>query len=106
MNNRMEILAAIVALGSLKRPCRVTLYSDSQYLIEAIMKGWAQRWRANGWKRHRKEYAVNTDLWERLLTLRAKHAVEFVWVQGHAGHPENERCDGMVQKGSFQGGTP
>jgi ribonuclease HI len=92
-NNRMEILAAIVSLESLKRPCRVTLYSDSQYLIEAIMTGWAQRWRANGWKRNRKEYAVNIDLWERLLTLCAKHEVEFVWVQGHAGHPENERCD-------------
>jgi ribonuclease HI len=89
----MEILAAIVALESLKRPCRVTLYSDSQYLIEAIMKGWAQRWRANGWKRNRKEFAVNTDLWERLLTLCAKHEVEFIWVQGHAGQPENERCD-------------
>jgi ribonuclease HI len=92
-NNRMEILAAIAALEALKRPCRVMLYSDSRYLVDTIRQGWAQRWRANGWKRNRKEYAVNVDLWERLLDSCDKHEVEFVWVPGYAGHPENERCD-------------
>jgi ribonuclease HI len=92
-NNRMEILAAIVALEALKWPCHVTLFSDSRYLVDTMMKGWAQRWRANGWKRNRKEPAVNTDLWERLLDICEKHEVAFVWVQGHAGDPENERCD-------------
>jgi ribonuclease HI len=94
-SNRMELLAAITALEALKRPCRVTLYSDSQYLVDAVMKGWASRWRANGWKRNRKEFAVNTDLWGSLLDLCAQHEVEFVWVQGHAGNPENERCDAL-----------
>lgn len=92
-NNRMEILAAIVGLEALKRPCRVTLYSDSKYLVDTIMLGWAQRWRANGWKRNSKEYAVNTDLWGRLLDLCATHQVKFVWVKGHAGQRENELCD-------------
>ena len=92
-NNRMEIQAAIVALEALKRPCCVTLSSDSRYLVDAVMQGWAYRWRANGWKRNRKEYAVNTDLWAQLLALCEKHQVTFTWVQGHAGHPENERCD-------------
>lgn len=92
-NNRMEILAAIVALEALKWPCRVTLHSDSRYLVDSVMKGWAQRWRENGWKRNRKEYVVNADLWERLLDDCEKHEVEFLWVQGHAGHAENERCD-------------
>jgi ribonuclease HI len=89
----MEILATIVALEALKRFCPVTLYSDFRYLVDAAMKGWAPGWRANGWKRNCDEYAVNTDLWERLLAVREKHKVRFVWVQGHAGHPENERCD-------------
>jgi ribonuclease HI len=92
-SNRMEIMAAIVALEALKWPCQVTLYSDSRYVVDTIMKGWAQRWQANGWKRNRKEYAVNTDLWKRLLAICEQHKVEFVWVRGHAGHPENERCD-------------
>jgi len=95
-NNRMEVLAAIVALEALKRPCRVTLHSDSRYLVDAVMLGWARRWRANGWMRNRKEPAVNTDLWGRLLALCDKHEVEFVWVPGHAGHSENERCDELA----------
>jgi ribonuclease HI len=92
-NNRMEILAALVALEALTRPCRVKVHSDSQYVVDAVMKGWARRWRDNGWMRNRKEKAVNADLWEHLLAVCAKHEVEFVWVQGHAGLPENERCD-------------
>jgi ribonuclease HI len=92
-NNRMEILAALVALEALKWPCRVKVHSDSRYLVDAVVQGRAQRWRDNGWKRNRKEEAVNVDLWERLLVICEKHEVEFVWVPGHAGHPENERCD-------------
>lgn len=92
-NNRMEILAAIVALEALKCPCHVTLYSDSRYVVDTITMGWAQRWKGNGWKRNRTDYAVNTDLWKRLLDLCEKHQVEFAWVQGHAGQAENERCD-------------
>ncbi len=95
-NNRMEILAAIVGLEALKEPCRVRLYSDSQYLVNAIEKGWAARWRANGWMRNRREPAVNPDLWERLLELCRMHQVQFLWVRGHAGHPENERCDRLA----------
>jgi ribonuclease HI len=101
-NNRMEILAALVALEALKWPCRVKVYSDSRYLIDAVMQGWARRWRDNGWKRNRKEEAVNTDLWERLLVICEKHEVEFVWVQGHSGHAENERCD-LLSAAAAQG---
>lgn len=95
-NNRMEILAAIAGLEVLKEPCQVSLYSDSQYLVNAIEKGWARRWQANGWKRNSKEKAVNPDLWERLLALCRIHKIEFKWVRGHAGHPENERCDELA----------
>jgi ribonuclease HI len=95
-NNRMEILAAITGLEALKEPCRVTLYSDSQYLVNAIEKGWARRWQANGWMRNKKEKAVNPDLWERLLELCKIHKVRFEWLRGHAGHDENERCDELA----------
>ena len=95
-NNRMEILAAIIGLETLKEPCRITLYSDSQYLVNAIEKGWAQRWQADGWKRNKKEKALNPDLWERLLELCTTHKVMFEWVRGHAGHSENERCDELA----------
>jgi ribonuclease HI len=95
-NNRMEIQAAIAALQTLTGPCRVTLYSDSLYLVHAIAKGWAARWRDNGWKRNRTEFAVNTDLWGLLLDLCAVHEVEFVWVRGHAGDAENECCDKLA----------
>lgn len=92
-NNRMEIMAAIRGLELLNQPCRVTLHSDSEYLVNAMNAGWARRWQANGWKRNRKDYAANPDLWARLLTLCTTHEVEFRWVKGHAGQPENERCD-------------
>jgi ribonuclease HI len=95
-NNRMEILAAIAGLEALNEPCRVTIYSDSQYLVNAIQKGWARRWRAHGWKRNNKEKAINPDLWERLLELCDIHKVQFEWVRGHAGHRENERCDQLA----------
>ena len=96
-NNRMELLAAIVGLEALKERCEVTLYTDSAYLVNAINEGWAQRWRAHGWMRNKNEPALNPDLWERLLRLCEQHEVHFVWVKGHAGHPENERCDQLAQ---------
>ena len=92
-NNRMEIFAAIAGLEMLKQPCKVTLYSDSQYLVDAMAKGWAVKWRKNDWWLNNKERAKNVDLWKKLLALCETHDVEFHWVKGHAGHPENERCD-------------
>lgn len=92
-NNRMEIYAAIRALEALKHPCKVTLYSDSKYVIDTMTLGWAKRWRENNWWRSKKERAVNADLWERLLNLSEQYQVEFKWVKGHSGEPENERCD-------------
>jgi ribonuclease HI len=92
-NNRMEIMAAIAGLEALKRPCSVVVWSDSQYLVNAIEKGWAKRWQARSWWRNREERALNPDLWERLLALCAIHRVKFRWLRGHAGHKENERCD-------------
>jgi len=92
-NNRMEIMAAITGLRTLRERCDVALYTDSQYLANAIMKGWAKRWQANGWKRNKSDRALNPDLWETLLDLCNKHSVIFQWVKGHAGTPENERCD-------------
>lgn len=92
-NNRMELMAALEALNVLKEPGDVLLYSDSQYLVKAMEQGWAQRWRANGWMRTAKDRAINPDLWKQLLVLCERHQVRFAWVQGHAGNPENERCD-------------
>ena len=95
-NNRMEVLAAIAGLETLKEPCDVRLVSDSQYLVNAIEKGWARRWEMDGWMRGKRGKAVNPDLWEKLLTLCKIHNVKFEWVRGHAGHPENERCDTLA----------
>jgi ribonuclease HI len=105
-NNRMEIMAAIAGLSALKEPCRITLHSDSQYLVNAIENGWAVRWRENGWKRNKKENAVNPDLWEQLLELCEKHRVKFEWVRGHAGNAENERCDELAQAAARAPGQP
>jgi len=96
-NNRMEMLAAIIALEALKESCEVDLYSDSKYLVDAIQQGWAVRWQKNNWMRNKKDLALNTDLWERLLLLLDKHVVRFHWVKGHAGNPENERCDALAR---------
>ena len=95
-NNRMEILAAIKALEALNRPCHVTLHSDSRYVVDAIAKGWARKWRAKGWMRNKTESALNPDLWERLLALVEQHDVDFRWVRGHAGVAENERADRLA----------
>ena len=105
-NNRMEIMAAIVGLEALKAKCRVTLYSDSDYLVKAVSKGWAQRWRANGWRRNRREKALNPDLWQRLLQLCECHEVQFRWVKGHAGTPENTRCDELAMEAAHQPDLP
>ena len=105
-NNRMEIMAAIVGLQALKTRCSVTLYTDSQYLAEAMMQGWAKRWRADSWRRNRKEKALNPDLWERLLDLCDQHEVEFVWIQSHAGNPENERCDKLSMQAAQRKNLP
>ncbi|MDR1805652.1 MAG: ribonuclease HI [Clostridium sp.] len=95
-NNRMELTACISALEQLNKPCRVTLTTDSQYVSNGIVKGWAKSWRANGWVKRDKSPALNPELWERLLELCELHEVEFIWVRGHAGHPENERCDSLA----------
>lgn len=95
-NNRMEILAVIAGLSALNEACNVHVYSDSKYVIDAITKGWVYKWEANGWMRNKKDPAVNVDLWEQLLVLLDAHNVEFHWVKGHAGHPENERCDRLA----------
>lgn len=95
-NNRMELTAVIEALSALKEPCAVTLTTDSKYVVDAIEKGWVYGWQRNGWRKADKKPALNVDLWETLLPLLKKHAVSFVWVKGHAGHPENERCDRLA----------
>jgi ribonuclease HI len=95
-NNRMELMAAIVALRALKDRCAVRLHTDSQYIVQAIQQGWAARWQKNGWMRNKKDKAVNPDLWTQLLELCRQHEVEFIWVRGHAGNRENERCDQLA----------
>ena len=95
-NNRMEIIAALKALESLKYPCKVKLYSDSKYLVNTITKGWARRWKAQNWMRTRTEKAKNPDLWEKMLKLCSIHNVEFIWVKGHASNEENNRCDELA----------
>jgi len=95
-NNRMEILAVIAALSALKETCRVSLYSDSEYVVKMMAEGWPRKWEANGWRRSNKEKASNTDLWSRLLRLCDEHEVEFHWVKGHANNTDNERCDRLA----------
>ncbi len=95
-NNRMELLAVIKGLEILKRPCRVTIFSDSRYIVDAVNKGWARRWKANGWRRNKRDKAVNPDLWDRLLALLDTHETEFRWVKGHAGNAGNERADALA----------
>ncbi len=95
-NNRMELTACIEALKALKEQCQVILTTDSQYVVNGITKGWAASWRSNGWRKADKKPALNSDLWEELLNLTEKHNVEFNWIKGHAGHPENERCDTLA----------
>ena len=105
-NNRMEMMAAIVGLETLKERCKVTLYSDSEYLVKAMSQGWARRWQANGWKRSKREKALNPDLWGRLLRLCDHHEVHFDWIKGHAGTPENTRCDELAMQAAHQANLP
>lgn len=95
-NNRMELTAAIEALKLLSRPCRVMVTTDSQYLVKGITE-WIHGWQTKGWQNSKKEPVVNRDLWEELLALTRRHAVTWQWVRGHAGHPENERCDCLAR---------
>ena len=92
-NNRMELMAAIVALESLNRPCQVELYSDSKYVIDALEKGWAWGWRKKGWVKSDKKPALNPDLWEMLLGLVSQHEMHYHWVKGHEENEKNNRCD-------------
>ena len=95
-NNRMELIAAIEGLKALKEPCNVTLTSDSQYVCNGINKGWAANWKKNNWIKSDKSKAKNPELWDELLSLLDKHNVKIIWVRGHNGHPENERCDRLA----------
>ncbi len=95
-NNRMELMAVIQGLKALKEVCRVELYSDSKYVIDALEKGWAVSWRARGWRKADKKMALNADLWQELLELVEKHDVHLHWVKGHAENPYNNRCDEMA----------
>ena len=95
-NNRMELTGVIKGLDALKEPCEVTLTTDSKYVVDSITKGWVYGWKSKGWKKSDGKPALNVDLWEQLLPLLQKHKVNFVWVKGHAGHPENERCDKLA----------
>jgi len=99
-NNRMELVAAIRGLQALKEPCHVALFSDSQYVVNGISKGWAQRWKSRGWLLSDKRPAENIDLWEQLLALCETHQVRFEWIRGHNGHAENECCDRLAGQAS------
>lgn len=95
-NNRMELTAVIAGLEALKEPCAVTVQTDSKYVVDSVTKGWLAGWKKRGWKKSNGDPALNKDLWERLLPLLDKHDVQFVWIKGHAGHDENERCDSLA----------
>jgi ribonuclease HI len=97
-NNRMEMTAAIEALRQLKRPCQVTITTDSQYLVKGMTE-WITGWQRKGWLNSKKEPVLNKDLWELLLALTKPHSVQWKWVKGHAGHAENERCDQLARNG-------
>ncbi len=95
-NNRMELSAVIAGLSALKEPCRVSLCTDSKYVADGVEKGWARSWQAKGWRKGDGKPALNPDLWEELLRLLDIHEVSIVWIKGHNGHPENERCDRLA----------
>ena len=95
-NNRMELTGVIRALSALKEPCEVDLYTDSKYVLDALTKGWAKRWRARGWVKDDRKPALNPDLWQTLLELTERHTMHYHWVKGHADNPKNNRCDQMA----------
>ncbi|MCQ2400694.1 MAG: ribonuclease HI [Lachnospiraceae bacterium] len=100
-NNRMELMAAIAGLEALNRPCLIDLYSDSKYLVDAFNEKWIENWVKNDWKRGKSGPVRNVDLWQRLLKALEPHKVNFIWVKGHDGHPENERCDKLACKAAL-----
>lgn len=95
-NNRMELMGIITGLSALKEPCEVLVTTDSKYVVDSITKGWVYSWQKKGWVKSDKKPALNVDLWKQLLPLLEIHKVTFNWVKGHAGHPENERCDTLA----------
>ncbi len=95
-NNRMELTALIKALEALKEKCEIEIFTDSKYVCDSIQKGWAKSWQKNGWKKSNKKPAINSDLWEKLLTLLGEHIYTINWIKGHNGHPENELCDKLA----------
>lgn len=95
-NNRMELTAVIKGLEALKEPCEVVLTTDSKYVADGLGKGWAKSWKSKGWKKSDNKPALNSDLWDTLLTLSQKHKIDIIWVKGHAGHAYNERCDALA----------
>ncbi|HBR06338.1 MAG TPA: ribonuclease HI [Desulfovibrio sp.] len=105
-NNRMELRAVINALAALTRTCGVDLYTDSTYIKDAVVKDWLGAWQKNGWKTAAKKPVKNQDLWRELLPLLKSHEVRFHWVRGHAGHPENERCDVLAKTQAARPGQP
>lgn len=105
-NNRMELRACIVALRALRERCAVELHSDSRYVVDGVTKGWARNWRGRGWRKGDKKRPENVDLWRELLDLLEKHEVQFRWLRGHAGDPENERCDQLATRAADQPSLP
>ncbi len=95
-NNRMELQAALSGLSALKRPCRVRLYSDSRYLVDAVNRGWLSAWQRRAWRKADRQPVLNVELWQQLAELLRIHQVTFHWVKGHADHPENLRCDELA----------
>lgn len=103
-NNRMELMAVLKGLEALNRPCDVKLYTDSQYIVKAFNEGWLNNWMRNNWKRGKKKEDVkNVDLWKKILLAKEKHSVDFIWVKGHASHPQNERCDELATTAADSG---
>ena len=105
-NNRMELLAAIVALDALTEPCEVTLYSDSRYLVDSVTKNWLQSWKKRNWIKADKSPVKNVDLWERYLAAQARHKITMVWVKGHAENEFNNRCDELARSAAAAPGLP
>jgi ribonuclease HI len=106
-NNRMELMGVIAGLESLKEPCQVNIFTDSQYIANAFLKSWLESWQKNGWKTAAKKPVKNRELWERLLVQASRHNLAWNWIRGHAGHPENERCDrlAVIERDRFAGKT-
>lgn len=97
-NNRMELMAVLKGLEILRKKCRVNLYSDSRYIVDAMNKGWVRRWQANNWMRNKNDLALNIDLWQRILELSGQHQVHWIWVKGHASNHYNNRCDQLARE--------